>query len=240
MSKGVKITLSVLGVIIILLIVGAVTIIGRMPLLTDMVYTQKDLGVTPDTSLLEPFYEEIGFEDRLEETRSAGSNPTYSGEIDVDVTMNNDQVNAWISTYSNEWADMPFESPQFVANEDGSMEGSAMLSLEKAVGFAKYLGYSDEEIEKAKSTVSWFDGSMPVYVKAEGSIINDQISLDVSDAQIAFYSPPQSILDGAEKVLESIYPKVRSIAPALSIESLTNEGGEMKFVGTIPQSVEYK
>lgn len=240
MSKGVKIALSIVGVVLILLLVGIFTIIGRMPFLTDMVYTQKDLGVTPDTSLLEPFYEEIGFDDRLEETRSSGSNPTYSGEIDVDVTMDNDQVNAWISTYANEWADMPFESPQFVANEDGTMEGSAMLSLEKAIGFAKYLGYSDEEIEKAKSFVSWFDGSMPVYVKGNGSIIDDQISLDISDAQIAFYSPPQSLLDGAEKVLESIYPKIREVAPALSIESLTNEGGEMKFVGAIPQTVEYK
>ena len=235
MKKPLIIFLIILFVLLLCSCVAVATLAGKAPGLSSIFWKQKDLGVTADTQLIKDFYTEIGFENNISE----GSNgtPTYSGEIYVSEALSTEEANAWVNLWAEQWTDMPFENPQLVIHENGSMEGSAMLSVSKAIEFAKQLGYSDEEIEKAKSSVSIINDQIPVYVMADGEIIDNQISLNLTKLEVAGFNAPENIRSGFEDILADIFPKVQSMAPSLDIEKLQPTSEGITFVGTIPQEV---
>lgn len=236
-----KAVLIILGLLLVCCLVSCVVIFslaGKVPGISDQLLSQKDLGVSGDPELIYDFYDEIDFKYTIESSQPQEGDLKYSGELAVERAFSQAEANAWISAWEKDWADMPFTNPQFVVNADGSMEGSAMVSIDKAIKFAEELGYSQEQIDEARSRVSFLDDDLPLYVKANGEIVNNELTLDVTELEVAGFGVPSSIASAVESLLSDFYPRIQEQAPTLDIKELKPSEGKMVFKGTIPAKVE--
>ena len=140
-----KVAIIVLGLLVICCLIFfaiGLVIAGKLPGLSDKYLEQKDLGITANPELIYDFYDTVGFEYNLESGQPSTGNLKYSGKLDVNRSFSQAEANAWVAAWGNDWDDMPFRNPQLLINEDGTLEGSAVLSIERAIKFAQQLGYS--------------------------------------------------------------------------------------------------
>lgn len=239
-KRGLIIILVSFLIICLLCTLSVMALLGRMPGLSSVFAKQKDLGVTHNPEVAYQVLDDLGFEYTLRDNPQAEDALTYSGKIKVKDTFTADEVGSWISMWRKDWVNMPLSNPQFVINDDGSIEGSAMLSMEKVEAFAKELGYSTEDIETGKSYIGLFSGEIPVYAKGSLSINNNELDIKLDSLSAANVPMPGFIKDLFVLFMDDVYKKVQSQAPKLDIQKLEFLDGKLDVEGTFPKRVESK
>ncbi len=228
-----------ISLLVILVLVGAayLTLKGKMPVLSNLVYKQIDLGIENETAdEIYSFYDEIGYADTLREEPKSGT-LVFEGGIDIEHTFTQSEINSWITAWEGEWTDLPFSNPQIKINKDGSVEASSMITISSAEDFAKELGYTDAEISKAENYLGYLPEQLPLYANGTAEIINNVATIDLQNFKLSRYTIPSSIYSDISSVLEDFIQKTINLSDSTNISSamVTPEGVE--FVGTVPASI---
>ncbi len=235
-----KFLLILLLLIIGLGVVGYLTIKGKVPVLYNAVFQQVDLGIDESPDIIYAFYEEIGYVDNLKGDTPKSGELVFEGGIDLDHTFTQSEINSWLSAWENSWTGIPFKNLQIRINSDGTVEASSLISLKEAESIGRTLGYSQEDIDKAKDFLKYIPDPLPLYAKGTASIKENQVNLDIQNFKVVGYSLPEGMNSTVEGVIEDIISRARNLSTETDIKSaeVTSEG--VKFLGTVPASVSIK
>jgi len=122
-------------------------------------------------------------------------------------------------------------------DENGTAEASGILEIATATKFAKQLGYSDSDIEKAKSYAKYVSGDLPFYLKAKAEVQNNNVSLQASTIQIGRVTLPESISQPLSEVVADVIERRMSEVPGLDVESMSHAKGYLELVAKAPSTI---
>lgn len=237
-----------LFIALILLITGPVLIAGYFGLVPGLstlmgVNKPKDLNVTYTQADYQSFLAKT--KTNLQDFANAPANPEKPNKKVVfadPVTANNvpiSQEELTAAINESGWVWMPIDNAQ-VKISDGIVEMSGNLKLDNIanfVGFIGGVGYSQSDIDTAVSWAKRFINNSPIYIKANGSVTNNQLQLTVQEFKIGRYNVPADI---AQTVLQAGTQSAIKNTPLLSAQSATLTNGALVFTGTHPSTIYVK
>lgn len=225
----------ILTPLVILLIVF--TAMGLVPGLSNLVgFGPKDLGIriTKQDSL--DAFAKVGSELIPLKSTDTKKDFTLEGKKDLNFIMDSKELTA--HSNNRPWKYYPLKNVQILIHPDGTIEGSALLVISKAIPYAMGLGYSEGQIRDAMKKYSIPPLEVPFYVKGKGSVLNDKVSVNAQTVQIGAVTIPSDIVSRAnteaESVLDDIIQKHKD---GFHADSVTFENGKMNFKGQVPQKV---
>jgi len=224
--------------VFLLLIVGALSYIGVVPFISPLIAKAKDLGVKTDRELVTKFDEKYGMKNELPGGVVAdGSEPKYEGSVDLDISLSGEEISSILEYWKEQYGMTPIYDVQVRINSDGTGEVSGILDVSTAVLMAKKLGYSNADIEKAKSYAKYVAGDLPFYIKGRGGVTNNEVSVNASEIQIGRVTLPESIAGPVAEASGDMVERRMKEVPGVNIERLSLENGKVNLKGTIPNTV---
>jgi hypothetical protein len=237
--------LTILGVFFFLLIIvvgiGYLSIRGKVPFISNKVFSQVDLGIDETPDEIYSYYDEIGYVDGLQGEQPKSGELVFEGTIDINHTFTQSEINSWLSAWEESWADVPFQNMQIKLNPDGTVEASALISVEKAETIGRMLGYTNEEIEEAKKYLGYVPDPLPLYATGRASITNNTVNLNVDDFKVSRLPLPGALINPVTNVISDIVARGTTIGGAQTYireANVTAEGVEV--LGKVPASVSIK
>lgn len=187
---------------------------------------QKDLGIKVDKSLVYTFEEKYGM-------------PNGTGKVDLDVNLSSEEITSVFAVWEDRDKNFPLRDVQIKFNSDGTGEASGYLKIATAINLAKNLGYSDNDIEKGKEYVKYVSGDLPFYVKGTGDMLDNALSINPENFQIAKINVPDSIAKPASAVVSDIITRrIKQIGGA-NIKEASFKTGVFHLQGLVPESIQY-
>jgi len=187
---------------------------------------QKDLGITADKALVASFESKYGVKNE-------------SGKINLDVNLDSNDITSIFSVWEERDRNFPLSNVQIKFNPDGTGEASGILKVDTAISLAKSLGYSDADIDKAKSYIKYVKGDLPFYVKGSGGMSDNVLSIDPSVFKIANVTVPESITNLASVAVEDMVKKRIDQIGGADIKEANFQSGSLHLVGTVPDTIKY-
>ncbi len=238
--------LIIVGIVIFIVFVVPILIVGWfgfVPGLSDLMGANKpkDLGVRYTTADYESY--KVKATASFLDLSKAPYKPNIPGEkllfdgpvITGNLELTQEEITATVNEIG--WVWMPISNAQVKIGEN-SVEVSGNLNLKHMNEFVDFIGgvgYSKDEVAKAVSLAKTFASSPPIYLKADASVANDQLSLKVIDISIGRINVPQKI---AESVLSTGTTNAINKTDNLQADSATLQAdGSLKFSGIYPSIV---
>lgn len=227
----------ILGIILILVLIGAY--LGVVPGLSKLFVKQVDLGVASSEGSDLVLYEEIGLTgDALSVSNLNDKELVYSGEKELEKTFSSDEMSSMLSGWGERYYYTPVKNVQVKVSEDGTVEFSAILIVDRAVSLAKMLGYTDEQIDAAQKYAKFVSNEIPFYGKGTGGAKNNQVTVNADTLKAGNISLPEEYKDEVNGAIEDAIERRIEQIDGFYAEEASFSGGGMDFVGTIPTSVE--
>lgn len=202
----------------------------------------KDLGVVYTDADFESYKAKTGVQ--FADFANAPSNPDKPGKKVVfaepkqmDVSLSQEEITAAIN--KSGWLWLPLSNTQVKFN-DGVVEVSGNLQLAHIKEFIAFIGgvnYSNADVDQAVSWANKLFGGAPVYIKANASVSNGVLSLQVVDAKLGRFSVP---LNNAQQALQAGTNNALARTAGLSVGSATISTGKLNFSGTAPTLIYIK
>ena len=235
-----KIFLGITVLLVLLIGVGVLTFMGKIPALSGLIFKQVELDVQETPDSIYSYYDDIGYINNLKGDTPKSGELVFEGGIDIEHTFTQSEINSWIAAWESEWSDLPFSNSQIRINSDGTVEASSSISVATAESFAKMLGYTDEDIAKAKSYLKYIPDPLPLYAKGTASIVGNVVSIDIQDFKVAGFTLPSSISSAMGDVLEDVTQRTRTLSNDTSVEEAVVTPDGVRFKGTVPASVDVR
>lgn len=243
-KKAIWITLSVLALILVLPLLVAGWF-GFVPGLSGIMGASKprDLGVVYTEADYASFQQKAGvtfndFATAPDNPDSPGKKVIFSGTKNEDsLSLTQEEITAAVN--SANWLWMPINDTQ-VRLTGNTVEVSGSLNvayMDQFISFIGGVGYSQESVNEAVSWGKRFVNNAPVYIKANASISDNQLSFQLQEVQVGRFNVPQDI---ASRVLGTGSSNAITNTPNLDIKSATITDGAINFVGTHPTIVYVK
>ena len=225
-------------IVIVVLVVGATgAILGIVPILSSLIGAgQKDLGIryTVEESLAAR--QKSGGTEIIPLPKGTSSADDFrlEGKKPMQFTMSSAELTA--HSNNRPWKNYPVKNLQIKIHDDGTIEGSAILVVSKAMPYAMGLGYSEEQIRDAMKTYSIPPFEVPIYVVGKGSVKDDEVQVDANAVKIGAIPIPGDIVARANQEAESVLNDlIRKHADAFHAEEVSFANGTMTFVGAVPE-----
>jgi hypothetical protein len=218
---------------------------GFVPILSTIMGANnaKDLGVT---------YTQQDYVNYLAKTKTnlqnfsdAPANPdnpskkiVFANPIDV-TDMNTTQEELTAAINESEWSWMPIDNAQ-VKLSNGTVEISGNLKLDNIANFISFIGgvgYSQQDIDTAVGWAKRLLNNAPIYIKADGSVNNNQLTLSVQEVKVGRYTVPNDI---AQTVLSTGTQNAISRTPGLYAKEANIIDGGLVFTGSHPTTIYVK
>jgi len=227
---------SVILSLITLTLVGGV--LGFIPgISTLMGAAPKDLGqrITSEDSLAAQSKTGIEVAKLPKDTLDdKGYSP--EGKKALSVTYDSKEVTALVNNLT--WKNFPAKNVQIKINPDGSIESSGVIIISKAIPFAEGLGYSADQVKQAMEKYRLPKFEVPYYLKGNGNIKNNNVTLSVSSFKIGAIPVPQNITNNAAfEAVSFIENLINRYQDHYSAESLIFDNGKVAFTGQVPEKI---
>jgi len=233
-------TWMIIVLVIILVPVLTLGYLGFVPGLSTVMGSNRprDLGVRYTQADLSSLMAKNGIQDvALPDTSNPAGSLIYSGSKAVKADFTQAELTARMA--DNEKIKFnPISDTQLKINADGTAEVSGIMDLnmvgDGATAFGMPKGDFDRimpYLDKAKA----LNSKPAFYAKGKVSVVNNQLSMDVKEAEIGRMPLPldQIPMDTVTSEFESLMGNVEG----LNIKSLQFENGKMSFDGTLPAKV---
>jgi len=231
--------------LIILIPVLITTFFGFMPGLSSIFGMNKpvDLGVKWTAADYASYQAKTG--GKFVDFTTAPSNPNKPGKKIVfanpkqmDVSLTQEEITATINSVG--WLWMPIKNAQ-VKFVDGGLEVSGSVNAAYIPNFVSFIGgvgYSQSTVDQASSYAKLL-GDPPIYIKADASVSNNVLALNVTKAKVGRFNIPVNI---ANNVLSNGTGSIKTNATPEGYEAknVSFQGGQMHFFGTSPTTVYVK
>lgn len=225
-------------VVLIALVVAGLTYLGVVPVLSPLFAKPMDLGVKKDPLLVDSLDQTLGLSNKVADRESKTlADISYSGSKQVEVVLDSDQISSIIQAWTD-YPNSPVSDVQIRVNPDGSAEISGMLKISAAVDLARQLGYTDQEIESARSWAKFVANEIPFYAKASGGVVSNVVEINPQQLKLGQINVPTAILEPASQAIADVIERRVSKIPGASIDEVTLANSQVRFVGTVPEVVE--
>lgn len=194
----------------------------------------KDLGIVYTAEDSQKAREKVGTEIIL--INKAGVDKkdfTLEGRLEAKFTMDSKELTAFSN--NRPWKNYPVKNLQIKIHDDGTIEASAVLVIEKAMPYAKALGYSEQQIRDAMAKYNVPAVEAPIYIKGKGSVNMNNVVVNAQNVKIGLVNIPAPIVERANseamKVLDDL---IARNSHAFSAEKVAFDKGIMSFEGAVP------
>jgi hypothetical protein len=236
--KGLKLTLIVMAVLIgLALLVGGW--FGLVPGLSSVLGATKprDLGVRYTDAdyqslLAKSNAEFLAFAQAPDHPDKPGKKLIFANPTSVDdLQVSQEELTALVNEVGWEW--MPLTNTQ-IKFSPGRVEVSGNINVEHIVDFIRFIGgvgYSDDDVSRAVDWGRRFVANPAVYIKASGSVSDDQLALQLQEVKVGRFTVP---IDIAQKVITTGATNAITRADNLAVVAATATNGGASFTGTYP------
>jgi hypothetical protein len=142
----------------------------------------------------------------------------------------------------SDWAFNPFTDVQVKIGQDGTVEASGVVRVDRLKGYAEATGMSPQEIEVISKVMDKYKvprTSFPAYVKGNLTIENNKLNIDLSELYIGKIPVAKALYSQAKSAFEGlVYERLTSGGyGSLDVKSLSFSNGKMSFSGNIPKVI---
>jgi len=166
----------------------------------------------------------------------------YSGTRVVKTSFTDKELTAL--THNRPWKYYPVKDVQLKIHEDGMVEASGVILVDRIIPGLKAFGVDSDQAESVMTRLDFLKTNPPFYIKGTGSIINNELDLDIKNLEIGRLPVPSWFFGGENSsvsmvdVINFIEARLKTIS-GLSIKSLTLKEGKLFFDGTLPATEAY-
>jgi hypothetical protein len=227
-----------LGIIITLVIIVVIplALLGIIPGLSTVFGAgQVDFGIKITKEDSKAAIDKVGVEIiALPKGTEAKDDFKLEGKKDVDFTLDSKELTAH-SNY-RPWKNFPVKNMQIRINMDGTVEGSGILVVSKAIPYATALGYSEEQVKEAMEKYKIPSLEVPFYVKGNGGVTNNKVTVNASTVKVGAVTVPANIVSQANKEAESVLEDIiQRHKENLNYENLSFSDGKMHLKGQVSE-----
>ena len=177
----------------------------------------------------------VKFEPLSPDLIKKGKTLIVAGAHPVDVSFSSEELTAAVDNRRKNYVYFPFRNVQIRINSDGTVEGAATVNFNDAANYLVALCVSYEDIVKAAAKFKVPNVNIQIYLKANGSILNNLGHINIQAAKIANIPVPQNLVNqygpGVNDLVESV---IKDRQPSYNIEKLEVVDGKVHFKGTSP------
>lgn len=164
-------------------------------------------------------------------------NPPWGVKV-IDVLVSSEEVTSLLNT--GKFSTWPISNVQVRVSEDGTGEMTGILSINRGRIFATYTGIPSQLVAQIIEYIP-IKTDFPFYIKARGTIINNQVSLDVMHLEIGRLPISTTLIQEYQGevnqfinnyLIEGRIAKMKGFYA----ESLVAENGQLRFKGTMPNA----
>ncbi len=155
-----------------------------------------------------------------------------SGKHTVTTTFTSQEITSACQRIA--WVDFPFSDVQVKINSDGTGESTGLIKMSKIYDFAQALGFSKEQVDKAKSTFNVPSIDIPYYIKASGGVVDNKVSFELKDLNLYGVTVPANIISQASPAAEIALQQMLNKDPSVTIKKLELQPDKVYFDGTFP------
>lgn len=224
-------------IIIIVLILGY---FGFMPVLSPLMGANKpkDLGIANSQKEYMAFSNKVG-NDIKEITTPVSPDKSieYSGVRNIDDTFSQEEISGRLN--NGRWKYMPVGNVQVRINNDGTVEFSANVLMDRLPGFIAREGmgkYTMADVTKGLDFIKMIKLNPPVYMKFTASISNNSLQTNIGQIEVGRFNIPLDIIN-ANQTAVSVFNSIVSKVSGFYAKSVTFSNGKMKYQGTIPEKM---
>lgn len=236
----------IVGIIVIILLIPVLVLgyLGFMPGVSSLfgANNPKDLGVHWTAADYASYQQKTGaqflnFANAPDNPAKPGKKIVFADPKQMDLALTQSEVTATINSVG--WVWMPLKDVQ-VKFDNGAVEVSGKLNTANIANFVKFIGgvgYDQSQVDKALSWVKRFAGDPAIYIKANASVVNNNLSLQIVQAKVGRLSVP---LDVAGKVLNAGTGSIEHNAIGYNVQNATFSNGQLHFTGISPTTIYVK
>lgn len=142
----------------------------------------------------------------------------------------------------SDWAFNPFTDVQVKIGQDGTVEASGVVRVDRLKGYAEATGMSPQEIEVISKVMDKYrvpKTPFPVYAKGKLSIEDNKLDIDLSELYIGKIPVAKALYSQAKIVFEGLVDERLTSGGygSLDVKSLSFSNGKMNFSGNIPKVI---
>ncbi len=159
----------------------------------------------------------------------------YEGKRDLTESFTQEEISARLN-YAR-WRYMPVTNTQVKIHDDGTIEFSGTVLMDRLDGFIARVGmgrYSRADVEKGLSYIGLLKINPPIYAKAKASVTDNKPSISVENIQVGKFNVPLGTVR-ANEVVTAIAQTIITQVDGLYAKSTTFSNGKMNFTGTVPE-----
>jgi len=226
-------------VIVVLLGVVALGYLGFVPGLSDVMGSNKprDLGITYTASDLNSANSKLGVTIKtLPPTENGIDSLSRSGQQQVTASFTSAELTALFNDHSQKWKYYPIKDIQVKIGDDGTIEMSGVLLVNRFKGLADALEIPEGGRSQIRPYLSYVSSNPSIYIKGRLSVANNVVQSDITEIQIGRFSVGGDQLQGIQPVIEQ-FIQDRADGRIIHINSASFSNGKANIDVLIPQEV---
>src|SRR5450759_3149113 len=230
--------------VIIIVIVLGLGYLGFVPGVSKMLGSDKprDLGIRYTEADLNSIISKNGVQRIvLESAPNIKSSFVLEGSQALDNVFTDKELTARLGQESD-WLFNPFTTVQIKIRENGIVEASGVVRVDRLKGYAEATGVSSKEIEVMSKGMDKYKVpriSFPAYIKGNLSIEDNRVNIDLSALYMGKIPVANELYGQATRAFEDfVYKRLTSGGyGSLYVKSLSFSNGKMSFYGNIPKII---
>lgn len=196
----------------------------------------QDLGIKYDSSDFEKISQSSGvITQESPVIGSVGQSLSFEGYHHHESVITSAEASAMIN--SSPYKYFPFSKVQMKFNPDGSVEGSGLVDINNLIALTKATGGTKYDLNKIKDYLMIPNIALPVYLKAEGLIANNQPNLKWQAVQVGKINVPVDLVNQYSKQIGDFITERIIGCKGLFVKEISVEDSKLKFVGTLPDTI---
>jgi len=231
-------------IVIVIVVVLGLGYLGFVPGVSKMLGSDKprNLGITYTAADLKSITSKNHVQRTvLESAPDIKSSFVLQGSQAMTNVFTDKEITARLGQESD-WLFNPFTNVQIKIGENGVVEASGVVRVDRLKGYAEATGVSSTDIEAISKGMDKYKVpriSFPAYIKGNLSIENDRLNIDLSELYIGKIPVAKELYSQAKSAFEDfVYKRLTSGGyGSLYIKYLSFSNGKMKFSGNIPKII---
>jgi hypothetical protein len=231
-------------IVVVILVVLGLGYLGFVPGVSRMLGSDKprDLGIRyTDADLKSIASKNHVLRVIINSAPDARSSFVLKGKQTINNVFTDKEITARLAQ-SDIWALNPFTDVQVKIGENGVVEASGVVRVDRLKGYAEATGVSQQDIEAISTGMDKYKIpriSFPAYIKGTLSIKDDRLDINLSQLAIGKIPVPQAVFSQAKGPFEDfVYQRLKSGGyGSLYVKSLSFSNGKMNFSGDIPTEI---
>lgn len=236
---GIFRNIAIAVAVVILIGVLALGYLGLVPGLSDALGANKprDLGVTSTPSDLDNANAKLGVTIKaLPQAESGIDSLTRSGEKQFIAGFTSAELTALFNDHSGRWKYYPMKDIQVNIHDDGVVEVSGVLQVDRFSGFAEAVGISEDSRREIRPYLSYVTGNPSIYIKGSLQVSNGVAQSDILELEIGRLSVSGDQLKNIEPYIQQ-FIQDRADGRIIHLNSVSFFGGEVSVDARVPQEV---